>query len=57
MKIPTVVSLFHLQTDAKSKILVVLTNRVTSDRERHSITSDYVTPVRAKHKHLSSLNV
>lgn len=32
-------------------------NRITSDRERHRVTNDYVTPVRAKYKHLSSLNV
>lgn len=57
MKIPTVGGLFQLQGDAQSTILVVLTNRITSDRERHRVTNDYVTPVRAKYKHLSSLNV
>lgn len=57
MKIPTVGCLFQLQGDARSMTLVVLTNRITSDRERHRVTNDYVTPVRAKYKHLSSLNV
>lgn len=59
MKTPTVGSVFQLQMPrARQRLLIVgLTRSITSARERHRITSAYVTAIGTKYKHPSSLNV